>query len=168
MKRKVENLIEYVHRQLDYSQYDATSVRNNTNCYAHAIGGTYPCLEIYRIGAISETKPIDEKYVSAKEMKSLFLKDMGVLKLKVEEIEVGSKEECLTKVETISLKENQHLVFLFAVYMGNGQLVDFHFWRYDRRGYSEKRKFFRPVFIDEPSQSWVQSMKLIGLFRITK
>lgn len=168
MKKEIQKLTECVHRQLEYSQYDSTEVRNSTNCYAHGIGGTYPCSEIYRIGAISEKKPIDEKYISENEIKALFLEDMKVIGLKTEEIDVSSKEDCLTKVEMKKLKENQHLVLLFAVYMGNGQLWDFHFWRYDDKGYSEKRRFFKPVFMDEPSRSWVESMKLIGLFRITR
>lgn len=168
MKAEIEKLIEYVHKQLDYSQYDSTVIRDNTNCYAHAIGGLYPCIEIYRIGAISGSKPINQKYFSENEMKTLFLQDMEVLKLGVDEIKIHSKEECLSKIKTIKLGENQHLIFLFAIYMGNGQLWDFHFWRYDSKGFSEKRKTYKPIFIDEPSRSWIQSMKLIGLFRITK
>lgn len=168
MKELIKKIKEYVHEQLDYSQYDSTVIRDNTNCYAHAIGATYAYLRLYRIGAISGIKPIEQKFFSENEMKTLFLEDMKVLKLEVDEIKSESKEECLSKIETIELKENQHLILLFAIYMGNGQLWDFHFWRYDKKGISEKRKTQKPNFIDEPKRSWIQSMKLIGMFRITK
>lgn len=168
IKQVDEKIIEYVHRQLDYSQYDSTLIRDNTNCYAHAIGATYAYLERYRLGAISKCKPINEKFFSENEMKRLFLEDMKVLKLGVDEIEIKAKEECLCKIDNMRLEEKQHLILLFAVYMGNGQLWDFHFWRYDSKGFSEKRKMCKPVFIDYPNRSWTQSMKLIGLFRITR
>jgi hypothetical protein len=164
----IEKVTEYVHRQLDYSQYDSTIIRDNTNCYAHAIGSTYSYRQIYRIGAISKSKSIDEDYFSEDEIKTLFLKDMETLKLDIEEIEVKSKEECLSKIGEIKIEENQYVVFLFADYFGNGKLSDFHFWRYDAKGLSEKRFTQKPIFIDEPKNTWKYGMNLVGLFRITK
>jgi len=163
-----EKIIECVHCPLDYSKYESTIIRNNTNCYAHAIGSTYPELKMYRIGAISQLKSIEKAYVSEDELKALFLEDMQTLNLEAEEIKTFSKQDCLSKIENANLKENEHLILLFGVYYGSGKFADFHFWRYDEKGFSEKRKTQMPIFIENPNITWSNSMNLIGLFRIKK
>lgn len=168
MKELIRKLIEYVHKDLDYSEYNSTMIRNNTNCYAHAIGSTYPELKLHRIGAISGLKDVEEQYFSEEELKTLFLEDMKTLNLEVEEIETFSKQDCLSKIKKANLEENEHFVLLFAIYYPSGKFADFHFWRFDNRGLSEKRKTQIPIFIDEPMRSWTSSMHLIGLFRITR
>lgn len=168
MKEAIMKLSEYVHKDLDYSEYNSTMIRNNTNCYAHAIGSTYSDLKMYRIGAISGLKSIEEKYFSENELKTLFLEDMKTLKLEIEEIEIFSKQDCLSKIKKANLEENQHFALLFAIYYPSGRFADFHFWRYDGKGFSEKRRSQIPIFIDEPMKSWTDSMKLVGLFRITR
>lgn len=40
-----------------------TSIRDNTNCMAYAIGATFPELSMYRLGAISDSKSLDEPYL---------------------------------------------------------------------------------------------------------
>lgn len=168
MNELIMKLIEYVHKCLDYSEYNSTVVRNNTNCYAHAIGSTYPELKLYRIGAICGLKDIEEQYFSEEELKTLFIEDMKALNLGVEEIETFSKQDCLSKIKKANLEENEHFILLFAVYYGSGKFADFHFWRFDQKGFSEKRRTQLPIFIENPSVSWTSTMNLVGVFRITR
>ena len=159
------NKFENIHKELDFSKYQSTIIREETNCYSHAIGAESPC----RIGGISELKPLGEKYRSKEELKTLFLEDLKTLGLRVEEIEISSKEDCLLKIEETDLEENQHLILLFAICYRNGIINDFHFWRYDsKEGLSEKYFYQHPNLLSYPSRSWTSSMKLVGMFRITR
>ena len=74
MKKEKEILKKQAHSEPSFDRYEETIIRNNTNCYSHALGLTYPDLTLYRIGAISKKKPIEENYSSVEEIvKLLFL-----------------------------------------------------------------------------------------------
>lgn len=128
MKDYTTILTQQVHSNPLFERYTETNVRNNTNCYSHALGATYPRLELYRIGAISEKKPIDEMYFSVEEIKELLFSDFETLNLKIEESSI--EEELLY---------NQHKFALF-VKSFNEQIADYHFWRFENSLWTEKWK----------------------------
>lgn len=128
MKDYTAILTQQVHSNPSFEKYEETSVRNNTNCYSHALGATYPKLELYRVGAISQKKPIEEIYFSVEEIKELLFSDFETLNLKIEE---SSMEE--------ELLDNQYKIALF-VKIYNGQIADYHFWRFENSLWTEKWK----------------------------
>ena len=59
MEKALEKIIESVHRPMAWDQYNSTNVRNNTNCFSHAIGSTATSdRRVYRLGVISGKKDI--------------------------------------------------------------------------------------------------------------
>ena len=104
---KTALLTKEVHSKPSFEQqYNDTAVRNNTNCYSHALGATYPNLTLYRIGAISQKKPIDETYTSLEE----------------------------------ELAKNEYKIALFVKKWANGEIADYHFWRFEDSIWTEKWK----------------------------
>lgn len=128
MKDYIATLTQQVHSNPLFERYKETNVRDNTNCYSHALGATYPKLQLYRIGAISQKKSTDEKYFSIEEIKQLLFSDFETLNLKIEK---SSKEE--------ELIDNQYKIALF-VKAYNGQIADYHFWRFENGLWTEKWK----------------------------
>ncbi len=129
MKDYTAILTQQVHSNPLFERYTETNVKNNTNCYSHALGATYPKLELYRVGAISQKKSIYEKYFSFEEIKKLLFSDFETLKLKIEE---SSMEK--------GLLDNQYKIALF-VKGYNGQIADYHFWRFEKGLWTEKWKY---------------------------
>lgn len=126
MKDYIATLTQQVHSNPSFEKYVETNVRNNTNCYSHALGATYPKLELYRVGAISQKKPIEEIYFSVEEIKELLFSDFKTLKLKIEE---SSIEE--------QILDNQYKFALF-VKSFNELIADYHFWRFESGLWTEK------------------------------
>lgn len=172
----IEKIKRDVHQPLKWSEYDSTNVRDNTNCFSHAVGSVVPLINYYRLGMLSEKKGIKEEYLSIEETKDLFLSDMSILDLKVEEIPYAnaSKFSLLKSISNIELQSNQHIVVLFVkIYENKGKesIRDFHFIRYDKeKGWSEKWRrrnvyFFQDITIGWPS-GW--NDRMVGVFKITR
>lgn len=115
-----DKILSQVHSKLNVQRYNETVVRDNTNCYSHALGATFPELQLYRVGAISNNKPIDEKYTSIEEIKEFLFLDCKELQLEIQE---SSLEEVIS--------DDEHKIALFVKVWANGQIADYHFWRYD-------------------------------------
>ena len=134
MQQWIDIILNQVHTPLEMFKYESTNVRNNTNCYSHAIGATYPELEIYRIGAISNLKSIDQKYTSKEEILNLLFEDLKTLKLKYEEIDLDND---------VDLEENQYIIKLYIQFSSDGKIFDYHFIRFEDGKWTEKRKLQR-------------------------
>lgn len=114
-----DKILSQVYSKPEFHRYNETIIRDNTNCYSHALGATFPELKLYRIGAISDRKDIDEKYSSIDEIKELLFLDCKELNLEIVES---------TLEEVIS--DDEHKIALFVSISANG-LIGYHFWRYD-------------------------------------
>lgn len=130
MKDYIATLTQQVHSNPLFKRYEETNVRNNTNCYSHALGMTFPNIELYRIGAISNKKPVDQEYFSIEEIKELLFLDCEKLQLKIKESSL--KEE---------LKENEYKIMLFVKNWANGKIGDYHFWRFEDGIWTEKWRY---------------------------
>ena len=165
MDRRVEKIMQEVmqevHESLKESLYNNdTSIRDNTNCYAFAIGATYPNLEIYRIGNICGKKQITESYFSIEEIKELLYSDLEVLDLKIEESTL--EEEVL---------ENQHKIILFAKVWKTGQIADYHFYRCYNNIWKEKWRGRKIQMIENFQRDRIDKIypwSIIGIFKVTK
>lgn len=122
-------LTKQVHDKPLFQKYEETNVRENTNCYSHALGATIPILQLYRVGGISGKKPIGERYFSMEEIKELIFLDCDTLNLKIKESSINEE-----------LKEEQYKIALFVKTWGNGLIGDYHFWRYENGIWTEKWK----------------------------
>ena len=181
MEKALEKIIESVHRPMAWDQYNSTNVRNNTNCFSHAIGSTATSdRRVYRLGVISGNgyksgkKDIEQEYFSAKEVKELFLSDLRVLELDAEEILLRDKDEILEHISNMNLQDNQYIVALFVkTYRewGKMRIRDFHFLRYDEeKGWSEKRFTQNVIFLNNIKFQWPSSWndESVGVFVITR
>lgn len=155
----MQRLIREVHERPQFERYECTYVRNNTNCYSHAIGATAADIEIYRIGAICGKKPTDEKYKSVEEIKNLIFDDCKTVDLKVEE----------TTLED-PLKENQHKILLFVKIYADGKIYDYHFWRSDDGNtWSEKWRYRNMRRVDyEREVLNYYPWNYVAMYKITK
>lgn len=125
---KIAALQCQAHSKPLYENYNQTNVRDNTNCYSHALGLTLPYPELYcRIGAISGKKPIDQNYFSIEEITTLLFSDCQTLQLEIEESSLEEK-----------LQENQYKIALFVKIWANGTIGGCHFWRYENGIWTEK------------------------------
>lgn len=156
---KMAQIMKQVHAIPSFEKYEETNVRNNTNCYSHALGATFPGLSLYRIGAISKKKPIDEKYASIEEIKHLLFLDCQALQLGIKE---SSLEEPLTKEE--------HKIALFVKIWANGEIGDYHFWRLDGTKWTEKWKGRRMQEIQDFQRDKLDYFpwNFVGIYRISK
>lgn len=169
MNATIEKVIQCVHKDLDWEVYSHTNVKENTNCFAHAIGSTVTSAnKYYHLGMLSGKKQNDQAYSSLKEVKELFMADAQVLGLKVEEVAFSDK---VNPTNEVKLQTNQHIVALFIKITGNGRILGFHFLRYDEdKGWSEKM-YRRPlVFLENITREWPSAWNdmLVGTFRITR
>ena len=136
----IDKIKKEVHLPLATQRYEETLVRNETNCYSHAIGATTPVLQIYRIGAISGKKDICERYKSLSEIVDLLKKDLDVLGLNYQVISDDENE-------IQNLKQNQYIIRLYVKIYANGMFADYHFIRYESGEWSEKWKGMKPAEI---------------------
>ena len=110
----------------DFTKYNETNVRDNTNCYSHALGLTKPYLTLYRVGAISNNKQITEEYKSIDEIVNLLFLDCKELNLKITKSSLDEK-----------IEENEYKIALFVSIYRNGH-IGYHFWRFDGDNWTEK------------------------------
>lgn len=161
-----------VHQPLNWDDYNSTSVIEDTNCLSHALGTTVTSsLEAYRLGILSQKKPLDEQYISIEEVKSLFLSDTMSVELEVEEIQFHNLPKFLDFMSNINLSNNEHIVALFIKIYGDEIIRDFHFFRFDKEiGWSEKRRPLRVNFLNDISKQWPCSWndRLVGVFKIKR
>lgn len=146
-----------VHSPLDYNNYNSTNVIDHTNCYSHAIGSTLTCLELYRIGAICSKKSIDQEYFSIEEIVDLLFEDLKVLDLKIEPSFFGD-----------IMNSNQYQIALFVKIYADHKIHDFHFFRNDNYGWSEKWRTYKPIMMDSFKMLDYFPWKFVGIFKITK
>ena len=161
-EERLKIIKQQVHDKPHFERYNETLVRDNTNCYSHALGATLPYIQIYRIGNISQRKPIDEKYTSVEEIKDLMFSDFEALNLKIEETD----EETLTE-------KGQYKIALFVKKWANGEIADYHFWRCDNGMWTEKWKTRKLNNIDfqkeiKTMKQCMSPMQLIGIYKVSK
>lgn len=168
-KNVIETIKEAVHQPIDFKDFESTCTRENTNCFALAIGSTVTAdRTFYRPGRISGKKPLNQDFFSIKEVKELFLADLEALDLKYESLDLYGKNQILASTSGLRLKENEHIVVMFVQEMANKTIMDFHFLRYDNRGWSEKIGL--SYFSTGENVSWPSNWydKLVGVFKIIR
>ena len=158
-EEKIKNIKESVHSPLKVSEYNSTNVRNNTNCYSHAIGATFPYLDLYRIGAICGKKSIDEKYFDTQEIENLLFADCEILDLQIKK---SSMEE--------ELPENYYKIALFVAINNEKIIWDYHFIRNDKGEWTEKRKGInvQTFYNNDISKYMTFPWNLVGYYKIKK
>lgn len=153
-------------------RYNETSVIEDTNCFAHAIGSRVTNnRSYYRLGSISQRKPLDQDYYSEEEIKNLFLADTEMLWLETEELPIRKNKEAIIKdVENVKLDYNQYIVVLFAQKYADGKIRDFHFIRFDKNiGWTEKRFRQRLNYMFNINLNWPTFwMEIVGTFLISR
>lgn len=172
-QENIERIKSAVHQPLNWEDYNSTSVIEDTNCFSHAIGSTVTSNRpAYRLGMLSGKKELKEEYISREEVKNLFLADLSVIGLEVEEIPFESLTSFLGYLSNTVLADNEHIVALFVTIYGRDEYIrDFHFLRYDKEnGWSEKRWGWRVNFIKNILIEWPTRWndRLVGVFKITR
>ena len=124
---RISAILIQAHSKPSFEKYEDTNVRDNTNCYSHALGLTLPYLDLYRIGALSGKKPTEQEYFSIEEIEKLLIADCTELQLKITK---SSLEE--------ELSENEYKIILFVKIWSNGKIGDYHFWRFEDGIWTEK------------------------------
>lgn len=169
-KNVIETIKEAVHQPIDFKDFESTCTRENTNCFALAIGSTVTSDKtLYRPGRISGKKPLNQDFFSIEEVKDLFLADLEALDLKYESLALYGKNQILAYTSGLRLKENEHIVVMFVQKMANNTIMDYHFLRYDNRGWSEIRRQFHQ-FVRDDNISWPSNWydNLVGCYKITR
>lgn len=158
MKDIMEQVKIQAHSQPDFKRYNETNVRENTNCYSHALGLTLPYLTLYRVGTICKRKPIDENFKSIDEIIKLLYLDCEALKLKITESSLSENVE-----------ENEYKIALFVSIYSNGH-VGYHFWRFDNEVWTEKYRGRRMQLIEDFQRSKLDyyPWKFVGIYKIKK
>ncbi len=161
-----------VHEPLNYDEYDSTMVRNNTNCFSHAIG-TICTMDptLFRPGRISGLKSINHEFVSIDELRNCFLSDLKVLDLSVKPLQFDNKVQFLTSFTGLKVLERQHVVVQLAKIYSDERIHDFHFLRYDpNREWTEKVPYMPLFYVDDIDRDWPDEMyyKVIGAYLITR
>lgn len=160
MKKEIkEKIKKQAHSEPSFNRYEETTTRNNTNCYSHALGLTYPNLELYRIGAICQRKPIEEAYYSIEEIVELLFLDCKELQIEIKE---SSFDECI-------FSDKQYKIALFVKVYADNQIHDYHFWRFDNEGWTEKWKGRMMRKVDF-QKNYLNSFpwKPVGIYKISK
>ena len=161
MKRR-EIVKEQVHKAPGEKKiYNSTKICDSTNCYSYAIGATHPYLALYRIGAISGKKSIEENYISIAEIIELVLLDLDFLELNY---------EALTQMPDI-MPDDSYVIQLYVKIYGNGMIGDFHFIRYENGLWSEKYRGQKPRALTEGELDRYQNdpmYKKILMLKITR
>jgi hypothetical protein len=155
----LDRIRETTHQKLDKTRYDTTLVRNTTNCYSYAMGSTVSCLNLYRVGAISGRKPLEEPYFSTGEIIKLLYEDFKEIDLTIER---SSEEEVIS--------ENQYKIALFVKVYADNKIHDFHFTRFEDGRWSEKFRWQLPRDIGTSLKNeynyW--PWRLVGIFKVTR
>ena len=165
----VEKIKKAVHQPINFRDFESTCTRENTNCFALAIGSSVTAdRTFYRPGRISGKKPLKQDFFSVEEVKNLFLADLEALDLKYESLALHGKSQILAYTSGLKLQENEHIVVMFVQEMANKTIMDFHFLRYDNRGWSEKKGLH--YFSTGENVSWPSNWydKLVGCYKITR
>jgi len=155
-KEKVERIKKCVHFPLDMAAFDSTMVQRYISCYPYAIGSVVLVDEIYRIGAISGRKPIDEKYSSIGEVVSLLYEDCETLDLRI------------ARYSGEALSEREYLIRLI-IKSYREEISDYHFLRCDSGIWTEKWRMQKPRVVEEKYycyDSW--PWREVGLYKITR
>ena len=147
-----------VHRKLDKANFEKYISRKNTNCFAFAIGSTYPYSEMYRLGTISGSRAENQKISSIEEVKKFFFEDMKTLELETVE---SSEEE--------KLSDNQYKIALFVKIYADNKIHDYHFLRLIDNKWVEKRLGFSPRTLDETLKELYNywPWNLVGVYKVT-
>ena len=153
----LERLRIAVHSTLNYEDYNSTVVLANTNCFSHAIGSTISCIELHRIGAICGKKDIDERYFSVNELLDLLYADIDALELKIEPSFLGD-----------TMEPNQHQIAFFVKIYADNNIHDYHFYRHDSNGWSEKWRYFKPNMMSDFQMLDYFPWQFVGIYKITK
>lgn len=155
----LDRIRETTHQKLDKTRYVTTLVRNTTNCYSYAMGSTVSCLNLYRVGAISGIKPLEEPYSSAGEIIKLLYEDFKEIDLVIER---SSEEEAIS--------ENQYKIALFVKVYADNQIHDFHFARFEEGRWSEKfwRQLPRDIGTSLENKYNYWPWRLVGIFKVTR
>lgn len=152
---ELPRILKEVHSTPTFERYEETNVRNNTNCYSHALGTT----QMIRVGQISRKKDTNEKYISFEEIIELLIADLESLNLQLEESSVEEK-----------ISENQYKIALFVKKWSNGEIADYHFWRCDNEIWTEKWKgrYMNEIEDFERDSKDTNLRTLIGIYKITR
>lgn len=152
---ELTRILKEVHSKPSFKRYEETNVRNNTNCYSHALGTT----QMIRVGQISRKKDTNEKYISFEEIIELLIADLESLNLQLEESSVEEK-----------ISENQYKIALFVKKWSNGEIADYHFWRCDNEIWTEKWKGRCMNEIEDFERDSKDTIlrTLIGIYKITR
>lgn len=152
---ELTRILKEVHSKPSFKRYEETNVRNNTNCYSHALGTT----QMIRVGQISGKKDTNEKYISFEEIIELLIADLESLNLQLEESSVEEK-----------ISENQYKIALFVKKWSNGEIADYHFWRCDNEIWTEKWKgrYMNEIEDFERDSKDTNLRTLIGVYKITR
>ena len=152
---ELPRILKEVHSTPTFERYEETNVRNNTNCYSHALGTT----QMIRVGQISRKKDTNEKYISFEEIIELLIADLESLNLQLEESSVEEK-----------ISENQYKIALFVKKWSNGEIADYHFWRCDNEIWTEKWKgrYMNEIEDFERDSKDTNLRTLIGVYKITR
>ena len=155
---RLEKIKKSVHIEMDTTQYNSTNVIENTNCYSHAIGSILPYIELYRVGAISGKKPIDEPYFSIGELIGLLYQDLETLELKVEK-----------SFEEEKINDNQYKIALFVKIYAD-EKIHYHFLRFEKNEWTEKFKgqYLRNIGNSLKGLYDYWPWRLVSIFKITK
>ncbi len=156
---------EAVHKPINFKDFESSFIKENTNCFALAIGSTVPAgSKFYRLGMLSKEKNYYDDYNSPQELKKLFISDVKALGLKIEELNIVDK----SSISNVPLKNNEHIAILFVQQITSGKVIGFHFLRFDKNGWSEKKGYFS--FLINENVKWPTNncIKLIGCFKITR
>ena len=156
----LDRIRETTHQKLDKTRYVTTLVRNTTNCYSYAMGSTVSCLNLYRVGAISGIKPLEEPYSSAGEIIKLLYEDFKEIDLVIER---SSEEE-------VVICENQYKIALFVKIYADNKIHDFHFARFEEGRWSEKfwRQLPRDIGTSLENKYNYWPWSLVGIFKVTR
>ena len=152
---ELPRILKEVHSTPTFERYEETNVRNNTNCYSHALGTT----QMIRVGQISRKKDTNEKYISFEEIIELLIADLESLNLQLEESSVEEK-----------ISENQYKIALFVKKWSNGEIADYHFWRCDNEIWTEKWKgrYMNEIEDFERDSKDTNLRTLIEIYKITR
>lgn len=175
----IEKIRKEAHQPMDFSAYDSSNIRDNTNSLSHVIGTTVTAEpKLYRIGMISGKKPAKQDYFSAGEVRELFLSDLRTLGLKVEELALYSKPNILAYADSKdNFEENQHLAVLIIQDSNEekdkenskSKIWGFHLLRYDPKiGWSSKK--FTQYLCTGENVTWPSNWydHIVGTFKITR
>ena len=169
----IQKIRQEVHQHLDFSVYQNSMIRENTNSLSHVIGTTIPEPYLYNLGRISGKQTASINYYNSPEqVRELFVADLNTIDLQFEELALYSKQAICSFLDSKSLKENQHLAVLFiqdSRKNKKGVILGFHFLRYDPDiGWSSK-KFNQYLCVGE-NVTWPSNWydQLISCYKITR